>query len=840
MPNEMNDQNMSIEKPEEEKHSSPNEIRDNVIDGLIAEIIPADGDVEKDEIVDTINNILKDYHLSTNDSFVERIAKMKINTKGGKIETVDLQELPKELKDAAFLPVNTIADIALRQDIDLVISQIPEYYTSIGMVRDAICESDVVTGRLSRDIKFDKANLSESETENVISKIEEVEEKLELHQIIKNHMVFNTLQYGEGYIYIIPYSKVFADLYKYRSSTGKNNDSVVSMFNDTSSSLEGYGYHEHAIEKRLSDTIVMESESTTPINSGKKGDYKRNTGMYQEQMLPAVTKKKSKSQKYQLFTEAEIQEINPSYHSIKDKSDANYDNQNKIDSAIDQSITEVAKNISYIEDDIAIPVIEQSAHDLIAVYREKYRERNESYIQESKTFFESVMESVSDDNDDKDSSIPPEFSKIKGVYMRVLPATKLIPIRIDRVVIGYYYISDLTRPEEAGERKNSGLHGYTLRTPSIGFDTFSPDQMFADKLASKIINNFDLKFMRDNVSIHKQIIAVLQAHKFNEARMRFIFIPAEHVVQCTINKDGMGKGHSMLEAGLITARMYMFLKLYCLLYQINNSGIRVYHMRSSGIDKNYKALIQDTIRKFAARRITANDIFNYRNAMPKVSGGSEMVMPLGPGDKKPIDIENIPPAEAPLSMDLLNQSKDEAINANPVPSAMVQGAMSELEFAKEVETSQERFHTYCASLKIDLNPDITRLYKITMRWETDIDPKILNTLKFSFRQSTAKKLSVTSDMLNNFNGVWELVSQTLMTKDEQKEMEGNGEDLGGVGREFKKSLISEYLGSAIDIDRMEELLKDARKKANKKKLDETNAAENMVDDQQQRMEEEMM
>ena len=99
------------------------------------------------------------------------------------------EELPKELKDAAFLPVNTIADIALRQDIDLVISQIPEYYTSIGMVRDAICESDVVTGRLSRDLKFDKADMPESETENIIAKIEDIEEKLELHQIIKNHMV---------------------------------------------------------------------------------------------------------------------------------------------------------------------------------------------------------------------------------------------------------------------------------------------------------------------------------------------------------------------------------------------------------------------------------------------------------------------------------------------------------------------------------------------------------------------------------------------------------------------------------------------------------------------------
>lgn len=728
----------------------------------------------------------------------------------------------RELKDAAFLPVNTIADIALRQDLDLVISQIPEYYTSVTMVRDAICEADVVTGRLSRDIKFDKVDLSESESENTISKIEQIEEKLELHQIIKNHMVFNTLQYGEGYIYVIPYAKVFADLHKYRtSSNDKITGGVMSMFNDTSSTLDGFGYHEHAVEKRLSDTIVMESAPTSEPKK-KKGDYKRNTGMYQEAAL---------------FTEAEIQEINPRYHSITDKNDENYKKQNDKDAEFDKSIAEMAKNISYIEEDIAVPVIEQSAHDLVAVYREKYRERTEGFIQESKTFFESVMDEKEEQNET--NGIPPEFSKIKGVYMRILPATKLIPIRIDRVVIGYYYISDLTRPEEAGDRKNSGLHSYTLRSPSIGYDTFSPDQMFCDKLANKIINNFNLKFMRDNVSIHKQIVAVLQAHKFNEARMRFIFIPAEHVVQCTINKDGMGKGHSMLEAGLVTARMYMFLKLYCLLYQINNSGMRAYYLRSSGIDKNYKALIQDTVRKFAARRITANDIFNYRNAMPKISGGSEVVMPLGPGDKRPIDIENIAPAESPLSIDFLNQSKDEAINANPVPSAMVQGAMSELDFAKEVETANERMHTYCASLKIDFNPDITRLYKIIMRYETDIDPKIINSLKFSFRQATAKKLAVTTEMLNNFNGVVELVHKTFLTKEEQKEMEGDTEDKGAVGRELDKLLITEYLGSAIDVDRMEELVKQARKTAARTKLDETNAAENMVDDQE-KMEEEMM
>ena len=92
------------EKDLEKQPTSPNEIKDNVIDGLIADVIPIEGEVEKDPLVDTITTILKDYNLSTDNSFIERIAKMKINQKGGKVEAVDLQELPKELKDAAFLP----------------------------------------------------------------------------------------------------------------------------------------------------------------------------------------------------------------------------------------------------------------------------------------------------------------------------------------------------------------------------------------------------------------------------------------------------------------------------------------------------------------------------------------------------------------------------------------------------------------------------------------------------------------------------------------------------------------------------------------------------------------
>ena len=774
---------------------------EELIHGLMNDITGGDLVMSKDELSNTISNILKKYNLSTDLSFVEKIATMKFPDSN---EKLSLDMLPKELTDAAFLPVTTIADIALRQDLDLVVSQIPEWYNALIVSRDAICEADTVDGTLARTIVFDKTNMNEVEQETTMSKIEAVEDKLKLHSIIKNHVVYNTLFYGEGYLYAIPYAKVFEDLYKYRLHASEKRDprnSVASMFENSSSLMGyGYGYGESAIEVSLKDTIIQESAKT----KGKK--------------------QKVTMEEASLFTEAEIIECVPGYHS-KSINHEDKEFREQYDNEIDYYLESVAKNIHYIEEDVALPVIEESAHDLKRAYDLKYKDTK--FVQESNTVFETVM---ANDGVIDSANVSKEFQNIKGVYLKILPATKLIPIRIDRTVIGYYYISDLTRPDESGERKNSGLSGYTLRSPSVGHDTFSPDRLFCEKIASKIVNNFNLKFMRDNASLHQQIVAILEAHKFNEAMMRFIYIPAEHVCQCTINEDGAGKGHSMLEGGLITARMYMFLKLYSLLFQINNSAIRVYNLRSSGIDKNYKQFVQQTMRKFAARRVTTNDIFNYRSSMTKVSGGSELIMPTGANNEPPINIETIPASEAPINNEFMDNLRAEAINSTPVPAIMVQnGGVTEIEFSKETELANTRFTSFISSCKIDFNRDITRLYRVVLRWETDIDPEILQDLKFMFRMPSAKSLSVTADMISNFEAFYELMSKVLMTKEEQNGGGDQEDPQSPIMREFKKGLIAKYLPS-IDVEECEKIANEARKAANVTKLKETIPEKNLIDD----------
>lgn len=255
----------------------------------------------------------------------------------------------------------------------------------------------------------------------------------------------------------------------------------------------------------------------------------------------------------------------------------------------------------------------------------------------------------------------------------------------------------------------------------------------------------------------------------------------------------------------------------------------------SGIDTDYQRMVTDTMRKFAARRITVNDIFNYRSSMTKVSGGSELVMPLGAGDQPPISVDTIPASETPISNELLEQLKNESINSTPVPSLFVQtGGESQIEFAKETELANARFTTMISSFKLDFNPDITKLYRKILRWETDIEPEIIKDIKYVLKIPTSKTLNVTVEMINNFNSLVEMLLPIFLDNNDIKD-----DNMSDTAKEFKKLLLSEYIPQ-IDIDHFNELAAQARDKANTKKMEETGKGENILDEGLKDNEEGMM
>ena len=108
-----------------------------------------------------------------------------------------------------------------QSDLHEVASQLIELSEAILITRDAIISPDVVEGRMNRSLKFE--NIDEDDITNTTNIIENMEKKFKLLDKIKNFIIPKTLEYGEFYVYVIPYSKLFESLTNARDSQGYGN-----------------------------------------------------------------------------------------------------------------------------------------------------------------------------------------------------------------------------------------------------------------------------------------------------------------------------------------------------------------------------------------------------------------------------------------------------------------------------------------------------------------------------------------------------------------------------------------------------------------------------------------
>ncbi len=98
-----------------------------------------------------------------------------------------------------------------QSDLNQIAENLIELSEAIEIMRDAIVSSNVNDGTIARTLDFEG-----SDDENYKEIVEELEEKFDLIHKIKNFIVPNTLKYGEYYVYIIPYAKIFQDFMQQR------------------------------------------------------------------------------------------------------------------------------------------------------------------------------------------------------------------------------------------------------------------------------------------------------------------------------------------------------------------------------------------------------------------------------------------------------------------------------------------------------------------------------------------------------------------------------------------------------------------------------------------------
>jgi hypothetical protein len=684
----------------------------------------------------TLNDALKVFNSSLfdNNGFIKRLQDIELgDTKDKNIMKNVLNTMKHEYVDIQALHHS---ELLLRRDLSNICSQMPEMRDVIYVVRDAIIECNVSTGEVSRSLTFE----NQEDTPALESQCKDIENKYDLLMAIKNFIIPRTLTVGEMYIHVVPFSKLFAELEAIKDTKIYANKQHRSFREDTNTPTAINSIYNEKNVKYLMESITID----TKIDSSDTYKMENNV------------------------------------NAIKDR------NFNELHlTTLLQNIS-VANNHSVMMEELGVEGFQEL---LFKEYNDNKLPNSDHFIESMKKNTYSIYDSVPEESIDLSS-----YKDIKGCYIKYLDALRVVPIRIDRKVIGYYYVST-TMDLQVNPAHPNGII-------DLSFQHYTKDRNLVDNLANIIIKSFDKKMLEKNIKLKNEIAEIIMAHKFSEGRLSFVYIPENEIIRLIVNEDEDSRGHSILEPTIFPARMYLMLTLYNMLYTLNNTTTRIHYLRSSGLNKDYAAQIQRTMRKFQSRRITIDDIYSYSGVLNKIGGMGEMVLPSGRGDYKALETDTLEPVNNPISIEFLEQQRRQAISGTGVPHLTVINAIDEVDFAKTLEMSNARFISTASSYKIDFNRGLTKLYRLILKYNTDIPDDVINSFRFQFSPIKQQELSITSDMITNFNTLAELVGSIYFSPDMLQTKNGQATNLQ---INLRKELAKEYLPQ-LDFDQLETIV----------------------------------
>lgn len=588
-----------------------------------------------------------------------------------------------------------------QSDLHEVASQLIELSEAILITRDAVISADIVDGRMNRTISFSKTNI-DSDDPN-ISIVEKMEEKFKLRDKIKKFIVPKTLEFGEYYVYVIPYSVIFENFISQQNMNSFRTESV---------------------------TILEYTNNIT--KNIHKGNIKN-----QETFAKKV------------FTEYVSQ-----FDLTSDRIDSEDPKFNE--TAFTTDLNNMMDRIAVSNDSIPLPVIEEGFDSMKFFNDEFINEGSNSGNEKDNMFKNTMMNGTGiyySDKKNKDA----DFSDIKDCYVKLLDPMRVIPVKIMNKVIGYYYIQS----EDVSPL--SGAISSTLFYSK--FDERRHETTIISSIAEQIVNSFNKPFLKNNIQFKELIVEALNYYNLNENRIKFQYIPVEYIQEFKIDEDENGNGRSMIRKSLFYAKLYLMLLLFKLMSIITNSNdTKVNYIRSSGIDKNLANKVQEIARVKQSRQINMIDLFNYTTLINKVGNGNELYIPTGPNNERPIETEILSGQDIQLNTELMEMLKNSYILGTGVPAAIV-NYLNEADFAKVVEQNNTKFNARVVNYQLDFNPSITNLYKKIMKYSTSISDADIETFRFELQPPKTVSTNTKADAIGQFTTLRDFLVQMYFGDD---------------------------------------------------------------------------
>ena len=403
-----------------------------------------------------------------------------------------------------------------------------------------------------------------------------------------------------------------------------------------------------------------------------------------------------------------------------------------------------------------------------------------------------------------EKNIENEFADISDCYIKLIPPTKIIPLKLIDKVIGYYYI-DATdvRAIDGVISSNMYMNRYDVNTKQ---------RNIIDGLVDRIVAAFDKPFLKENIEFKELIAEAITYYDLNSKSIHFQFIPAEYIVEFKVNENEEGDGTSIVEDSLFYAKLYLIMLLFKIMsILLYSNDTKVNYIKTSGIDKNVANKIQDIIREKQNRQINLMDMMSYSNVIQKVGRGLEQYIPMGRGNDRGIETEILQGQDIQLNTELMEMLKTAYILGTGVPSAIM-NYLNEADFAKSIETANTRFQGRVISAQLDFNEGLTRLYKMLCKYSTSMTDSDIEQLEYTLTPPKFANNNTKQDALNAFDTLKNFYLNLYIG-----EQKINDPAYEHIVREFTQLLARENL-PALKFEEVDKLYERAQLNAKEREL----------------------
>lgn len=409
----------------------------------------------------------------------------------------------------------------------------------------------------------------------------------------------------------------------------------------------------------------------------------------------------------------------------------------------------------------------------------------------------SAQEGVFDPNSTKNEVDVP------GCIVKKLDRFRVIPIYIDDLCLGYYYIEFA--------KGNDTLWDYAtqLTDPMITMkstnklngninDVEKEDQMLK-YLSGTLSGMIDKKFINANTDLRKEIYMILKHNcTYNTPtadNVTVTFIPPEDMVHIKFREDpNTHRGISDLERALLPA------KLYASLYITNTLAVmtrgqdkRVYYVKQS-VDTNIAKTLLNTINQIKKSNFGIRQIENINSVLNITGRFNDYVIPTGPNGA-PIEFEVMQGQNVEIKTELMMILEEMAINSTDIPLELIQARQS-MDYAIQMTMSSSKF--------------LRKVYKrqsVCEEFFSDICTKIYNA---EYDEQSEIKLTLPAPMFLNITNTNQIITNTKEHVQSIVDIDCGSDEDEEVKQIYTRKLLYDHLGSYINVDRNKRLLEQAR------------------------------